>query len=98
MSNQRVIEMEIATPLTMHSFIAAVEIINATEADDRKKGVDFVELVIGPSVEDFKTADVISHDLLRKGMGVKLSLFWPFKGSSRWAVQTDKTRVVNAGM
>jgi hypothetical protein len=57
----------------------------------------FFELGVAPNVEDMRAAVDVASVLLATGIGVKVSVQWPFEGSRRWAVWTGRTRVANRG-
>lgn len=84
--------------LTIESVLAGMDRLNALEASSLRKTVDFVELQFAPSAPDMLAADGVAMHLLKTGVGVRLSVHWPFKGTRRWALQTDRTRLVNDGV
>lgn len=92
------IEMRMAASMSVASVMAAYEEINKIEAGSHQKSVPFVELSYAPGIDEMHTAELIGAQLLRHGIGVKLRLDWGFTGTTSWALQTERTRVVNRGM
>lgn len=90
--------MEVSCSLSLAGVMEALKKVNALEASDLKKTVDFVELQYAPKADLIEVAEFVALKLLKSGVGVKLSIHWPFKGTPAWALQTDRTRVVNEGM
>lgn len=76
----------------------ALRQINDLEADTLKKTVDYVELQFAPELDQQALAEIVAIELLKVGIGVKITCHWPFRGTTSWALQTDKTRVVNTGL
>ena len=84
-------------PLSKDTAWEAVKSINETEADSLRKTVPFVELQCAPSRREMEAAKAAALHLLEFGVGVKLSVHWPFNGTTSWALQTDRTRLAFEG-
>lgn len=89
--------METGIDLSLAGVMEALKRLNEQEADARKKTVDFVELQFAPDTESAQIAEFIGVKLLKMGVGIKLSVHWPFVGTRSWALQTERTRIVNNG-
>lgn len=83
--------------LSLTSVMHALEKLNAMEADQRKKAVDFVELQFPPDLQSMTVAEHVAVKLLKMGVGIRLTCHWAFQGTRSWALQTHLTRVVNEG-
>lgn len=75
--------------------LRALERLNELEADQRTKEVRFAELLIAPDTELMAVAEQVATKLLKFGVGIKVSVHWPFKGTASWALQTERNRLVN---
>lgn len=90
-------EMSVGMLISLAGVLEAMRQLNAEEADARKKTVDFVELQFPPDAESAGIAEFVGVKLLKMGVGIKLSVHWPFVGTRSWALQTERTRIVNNG-
>lgn len=84
-------------PLSKDTAWEAVKRINELEADSLRKTVPFVELQCAPSRREMEAAKAAAMHLLEFGVGVKLTVHWPFNGTSSWALQTERTRLAFEG-
>lgn len=91
-------QMDKGCELSLAAAMEALKVLNALESDNLRQTVDFVELQYAPKPELIEVAEFVAGKLLKTGVGVKLSVHWPFKGTSAWALQTERTRVVNEGV
>lgn len=90
-------EMSERADLTVVSAMAAIELLGKLEAG-ALGGPQFIELQFSPKSGELTAARVVAQTLLEAGIGVKLSIHWPFRGTNAWAIQTETHRVVNRGM
>lgn len=89
--------MEANADLSLVSVMQALEKLNELEADSLTKTVKFAELLFAPDLQMMTAAEHVAIKLLRMGVGIKLVAYWPFKGRASWALQTERTMVVNEG-
>lgn len=95
------LRMSVASDLSDTAVLEAIKMIKAEVSTRSKVGpgaVEFFEIWCAPHVGDWQAAREVGRSLLDAGVGVRVSLHWPFGGTRQWAVSNGELLVVNRGV
>ena len=95
------IKMPTNSDCTTTSLLDAIKMIRAQRAQRSlvgREAPEFYELWVAPDEALFRRAMDVVAELLHGGIGVKVTIHWPYEGTGQWAVVTSEISVVNGGL
>ena len=93
--------MNMAADIAVGSVLEAIKMIRAEEKPKAVLGeqsAQFFELEIAPETSDLVSAQAVAEDLLKSGIGIKVSVNWQYGGSHQWSIKTADMKVINRGL